>query len=150
MPSRDVHNLAGEVSTGGYAAYRSSGSPGPQFVVETAAGVTGGIREGMIPDAIDAPWYPRHRAAAHRVSVTGALGHHLNHGLPEWRASLRNRAQHYAYLRTASPSLIPQISYGLLELLCYFLSGVLARLLAGYASHLALDSLTPSSLPILC
>jgi hypothetical protein len=28
--------------------------------------------------------------------------------------------------------------------------GLVGGLLAGYASHLALDSLTPSSLPILC
>jgi hypothetical protein len=54
----------------------------------------------------------------------------------EWQARLRNQRQHYAHPRTASPSLIPQIGYGLLELLCYFLSGVLAGLLAGYASHL--------------
>jgi hypothetical protein len=84
------------------------------------------------------------------MSLTGSIGYFLNEQLPEWQASLRNQGLHYAQLRIASPSLLPQIGYGILEFLCYFLSGALARLLAGYASHLALDSLTPSSLPILC
>ena len=84
------------------------------------------------------------------MSITGGIGYFLNEQLPEWQKSLRNQGHHYAQLRAASPSLLPQIGYGILEFLCYFLSGALAGLLAGYASHLALDSLTPSSLPILC
>jgi hypothetical protein len=84
------------------------------------------------------------------MSITGTVGYFLNQQLPEWQANLRTRGQNYAQLRAASPSLVPQTGYGILELLCYFLSGALAGLLAGYASHLALDSLTPSSLPILC
>lgn len=150
MPNRDVHIPVGGVSGGAYAAYRAWGLSGPQLLVETAAGVIGGFGGGMLPDAIDAPLCPRHRAAAHSVSVTGAFGYLLNQGLPEWQESLRNQGQHYGHLRAASTSVVPQIGYGLLELLCYFLSGALAGLLAGYASHLALDSLTPSSLPILC
>ena len=112
-------------------------------------GVVGGVAGGALPDAIDVPTCPRHRSAANSMGITGTVGYFLNEQLPDWQVR-RNRGQHYAQLRDASPALLPQIGYGILEFLCYLLSGVLAGLLAGYASHLALDSLTPSSLPVLC
>lgn len=84
------------------------------------------------------------------MSITGAVGYFMNDQLPTWQASLRHEAQRYAQLRAASPSLLPQIGYGALEFIMRFLAGLLAGLLGGYASHLALDSLTPSSFPILC
>ena len=150
MPNRNVHIPVGGVSGGAYAAYHAWGLPAPQLIAETVGGVAGGIGGGVLPDAIDSPTSPNHRAAAHSMSITGGIGYFLNEQLPEWQKSLRNQGQHYAQLSAASPSLLPQICYGILEFLCYFLSGALAGLLAGYASHLALDSLTPSSLPILC
>ena len=78
------------------------------------------------------------------------MGYFMKEQLPTWQAGLRDQAQRYAQLREASPPFLPQIGYGALEFLFRFLAGLLAGLLAGYASHLALDSLTPSSLPILC
>jgi tetrahydromethanopterin S-methyltransferase subunit D len=113
-------------------------------------GVLGGIGGGVLPDTIDTPTSPNHRAAAHSMSITGSIGYFLNQQLPEWQKNLRDQGQHYAQFRSASSGLLPQIGYGILEFLFCFLSGLLAGLLAGYASHLALDSLTPSSLPILC
>jgi hypothetical protein len=150
MPNRRVHVRAGGVAGGGYAAYHAWGLSPAQVLAETVGGVLGGVAGGVLPDAIDVPTCPRHRAAAHSMGVTGPVGYFLNEQLPDWQASLRNRGQHYAQLRAASPALLPQIGYSILEFLCYLLSGVFAGLLAGYASHLALDSLTPSSLPVLC
>ena len=84
------------------------------------------------------------------MSITGTVGYFVGEQLPTWQPGLREEAQRYAQLRDASPSLLPQIGYSALEFILRFLAGLLAGLLAGYASHLALDSLTPSSLPILC
>jgi hypothetical protein len=150
MPNRDVHLPAGAIVGAGYAAYHAWEFPPVQLLVETAGGAVGGAMGGALPDAIDVSTSPRHRAAAHSMGLTGAVGYFLNERLPEWQAGLRSQGQHYAQLRVASPALLPQVGYGILEFLCYLLSGLLAGLLAGYASHLALDSLTPSSLPILC
>ena len=108
----------------------------------------GGVAEGVY--AAGLPTYPRHRTAAHSTGITGTVGYFLNEQLPDWQVSLRDRGQHCAQLRAASPALLPQIGYGILEFLCYLLSGVFGGLLAGYASRLALDSLTPSPLPVLC
>src|SRR5207302_11325616 len=115
-----------------------------------AGGLVGGIGGGLFPDWIDTPCSPRHRVEAHSMSITGTVGYFMNQQLPQWQANLRTEAQRYAQLRAAPPALLPTIGYAVLEFLLRFLSGLLAGLLAGYASHLALDSLTPSSLPILC
>ena len=150
MPNRDTHVRAGAIAGVAYSGYRAWGLPSRYLVAEAVGGLAGGIGGGVLPDWIDTPLSPLHRAAAHSMSITGTVGYFLNEQLPQWQANLRAEALRYAQLRAASPSLLPQIGYGILEFLCYFLSGALAGLLAGYASHLALDSLTPSSLPILC
>jgi len=150
MPNRSVHVRSSAIAGGGYAACHARGLPPIQLLVETAGGVVGGAAGGALPDAIDEPISPRHRAAAHSMGVTGTVGYFLNEQLPEWQAGLRNQGQHYANLRADSSALLRRVGYGILEILCYLLSGALAGLLAGYALHLALDSLTPSSLPILC
>lgn len=150
MPNRDVHLQVGAVSGVAYAAYHACGQPGPYILAEAAGGLVGGIGGGLLPDWIDTPCSPRHRAEAHSMSITGTVGYYVNQQLPQWQANLRAEAQRYAQLRAASTSVLPQIGYSALELIFRFLSGLLAGLLAGYASHLALDSLTPSSLPILC
>ena len=108
----------------------------------------GGIAGGLLPDWIDTPCSLRHRAEAHSMSITGTVGYFVNSQMA-WQENLRNEAQHYVQLRAPSPFL-PQIAYGVLEFILRFLAGWLAGLLAGYALHLALDSLTPSALPILC
>lgn len=150
MPNRHVHRRAGAVAGLAYATYRAWDQPGPYLLMEATGGLVGGVAGGLLPDCIDTPCSPHHRAEAHSVSITGTVGSLLNDQLPAWQATLRDNAYQYAQLRASSPSLLPQIGYGLLEILFRFLAGALAGLLAGYVSHLALDSLTPSSLPILC
>lgn len=149
MPNREVHLRVGAASGVAYATYQAWGQPGPYVFAEAAGGLVGGMGGGLLPDWIATPCSPRHRAEAHR-SITGTVGYFIREQLPTWQASLREEAQRYAQLRDASPSLLPQIGYSALEFILRFLAGLLAGLLAGYASHLALDSLTPSSLPILC
>lgn len=149
MPNRDVHLSVGAVSGTTYATYLGWGQPRSLVLVEAVGGLVGGISGGLFPDWIDTPDSPRHRAEAHSLSITGSVGYFVSDKLPTWQASLRDKAQYYAQLRAASHALLPQIGYGFLEFLFRFLAGAIAGLLAGYASHLALDSVTPSSLPIL-
>lgn len=150
MPNRHVHLPVGAMSGAAYATYHAWGQPGPYVLAEAAGGLVGGIGAGLLPDWIDTPCSPHDRAQAHSMSITGTVGYYMNQQLPQWQSNLRAEAQRYAQLRVASTSVLPQIGYGALELIFRFLSGLLAGLLAGYASHLVLDSLTPSSLPVLC
>src|SRR5580704_5956175 len=85
MPNRDVHGRTGAVVGGGYAAYRAWGQLGPHVLIETAGGVLGGTIRGLLPDWIDAPTSPRHRAQAHSMAITGTLGYHMNEQVSSWQ-----------------------------------------------------------------
>jgi len=150
MPNREVHARTGAVAGVAYAGYHAWKQPRPVVVAEAAGGLIGGIVGGLLPDWIDTPDSPHHRAEAHSMGITGTVGYLLKQQLPAWQAALREKAHHYGELQSASPTPLHQLGYGILELLFRLLSGFFAGVLAGYASHLALDSLTPSALPILC
>src|SRR5258708_26233355 len=109
MPNRDVHLPGGGVSGAGYATYDGWGQPGPCVLAEAAGGLVGGIGGGLLPDWIDTPCSPRHRAEAHSMSITGTVGYFMNQQLPQLQANLRAEAQPCAQLSAASTSLLPPI-----------------------------------------
>ena len=150
MPNRDVHLKTGAVVGGGYAAYLAWGQSLEHVAVETAGGILGGTIGGLLPDWIDAPTSPRHRAEAHNIAISGVGGYYLKDQVLPWQWSLRSKAESYSQMRQESPELLAQIWYGFLEFVCRLTAGALAGLLGGYASHLVLDSLTPACLPVLC
>jgi len=150
MPNREVHVRVGGVTGAGFATYLAWGQPGSHVLAEAVGGIAGGIGGGLLPDCVDTPYSPRHRAEAHSRSISGALGYFVSDQLPVWQASLRKQAEYYAQMRAVASDLLSQIGYGILEFLFRFLAGAFAGLLAGYASHLALDFLTPACLPVLC
>ena len=115
MPNRDVHLPAGAVAGVAHASYHAWGQPGPHLLAEATGGLVGGIAGGLLPDWIDTPCSLRHRAEAHSMSITGTVGYFVNSQLPAWQKNLRNEAQHYVQLRAASPFVLPQIAYGLLD-----------------------------------
>jgi membrane-bound metal-dependent hydrolase YbcI (DUF457 family) len=150
MPNRDVHVIAGAMAGGGYALYMSQTQPRWHMVAELAGGILGGIAGGIVPDRIDLPTSPRHRAEAHSVAITGVAGRVIGEYLPSWQASLRHQADRYAALRAQSTLPLEQLFLWLAENACRMLAGAIAGVLAGYGSHLILDALTPSSLPLIC
>jgi membrane-bound metal-dependent hydrolase YbcI (DUF457 family) len=119
-------------------------------LIETAGGVLGGTIGGLLPDWIDAPTSPRHRAQAHSMAITGTLGYHMNEQILSSQTLLRSQAQACANRQLSAVSSLEQLWYAFLEFLCRLGAGAIARVLGGYASHLVLDSLTPACLPILC
>ena len=149
MPNRSVHGPVGVVSGGGYALYMSYGQSPWHVIAETAGGAVGGFAGGVLPDEIDTPEHPRHRAEAHSMAITGTIGWILKENLPQWQAALRAQADRFAMMRAQSRSPLHQLFFWLTEYLCRFLAGLIAGVLAGYASHLTLDFFTPMSLPVL-
>src|SRR5580658_6413285 len=125
MPNRAVHLPVGAASGAGYATYHAWGQPGPSMLAEAAGGLVGGIAGGLLPDWIDTPCSPRHRAEAHSMSITGTLGCYMNQQLPQWQANLRAEAQRWAQLSAASTSVLPKIGYSALEFIFRLLSGLL-------------------------
>ena len=150
MSNRDIHWMAGAAAGGGYAAYLTWEQPTEDVVAETAGGLIGGAIGGLLPDWIDAPTSPRHRAEAHSIAILGTGGYFLRDLIPSWQSSLRCQAESYSQIRQASAEPLDRLWYGFLEFLCRLIAGACAGLLAGYSSHLALYFLTPASLPLLC
>jgi len=150
MPNHDVHIRAGAVAGGSYALYMGYGQPVWHVVAETAGGIVGGIAGGIVPDRIGTPSSPWHRAEAHSVALTGFAGRVVSQQLPSWQAALRSQADHYAAMRAQSSFPLQQFFLWLAECACRFLAGTIVGVLAGYASHLVLDALTPMSLPLIC
>lgn len=150
MPNCDVHWKTGAAVGGGYAEYLAWGQPISHVLTETACGVLGGTIGGLLPDWIDAPTRPRHRAEAHSIAISGTCGYYLKDQIHSWQSSLRDKAGAYAQRRRASQEPLAQLWFGLWEFILRFVAGATAGLLGGYASHLTLDSLTPAYLPILC
>jgi hypothetical protein len=148
MPNHGVHWPVGTVSGGAYALYMGYGQPPWHVVAETAGGAVGGFVGGVLPDRVDTPDSPQHRAEAHSMAITGTIGWILKDNLPEWQSWLRSQADKIAVMRAHNTSALHQLLLGLAEYLCRFLAGLIAGVLAGYASHLALDFFTPMSLPV--
>lgn len=142
MLNRDFHLRAGVAAAAVYAIRHARDQQAHCVVVEAVGGTVGGIGGGLLPDWIDTPCSPQHRAEAHSLGISGTAGYYVSDQMSALQASLRSQTQHYAQLRTTSSDLMPQIGFGLSELLFRFLVGALAGLLAGYASHLELDLLS--------
>ena|SRR2546422_581835 len=146
MPGRRVHTLAGAVAGGGYAYYRARGESDTSRLLEAAAGVASGALAGCLPDILEPARTPNHRGAAHSVA-TGYIVAAME--LDEWSRHCRGRAEHYRQ-RQLQQGLEPirRALYWLAEMLWRLAAGCLNGLQAGYASHLALDMLTPRTLPL--
>jgi hypothetical protein len=148
MPNRDVHGPVGAVS-GGACALHELWAVAVACGRGDSRGAVGGFAGGVLPDEIDTPEHPRHRAEAHSMALTGTIGWILKENLPEWQSALRAQAEQFAMMRAQSESPLLQILFWLAEYFCRFLTGLIAGVLAGYASHLTLDFFTPMSLPVL-
>lgn len=149
MPNHDVHWRVGAASGGGYALYLGYGQPPWHVMAETAGGAFGGFVGGVLPDRIDTPDNPWHRAEAHSMAITGVAGRVVSLHLPEWQATLRLRADELAARRAQSALPIEQLFLWVAEYVCRVLAGFIAGVLAGYASHVTLDFFTPMSLPLI-
>jgi LexA-binding, inner membrane-associated putative hydrolase len=148
MPNHNVHWPVGTASGGAYALYMGYGQPARHVVAETLGGAVGGFAGGVLPDWIDTPDSPHHRAEAHSMAITGTAGWILNQNLTEWQSRLRAQADCFATRRAQSLEPFQQFFLWLAEYFCRFLAGLIAGVLAGYASHLVLDFFTPMSLPV--
>jgi len=149
MPNHNVHWPVGTASGSAYALYMSYGQPTWHVVAETLGGALCGYAGGVLPDRIDTPDSPHHRAEAHSMAITGTAGWILKENLPEWQSQLRAQADRLAMMRAQTTSALHQFFFWLAEYFCRFLAGLIAGVLAGYASHLTFDFFTPISLPVL-
>jgi len=150
MSNRATHMLVGGVGGAAVAGILSCDTPWDQMFPEILGGAFGGLVGGCLPDILDPPDSPNHRAVAHSIAGGVGVGYLLTKPasrIHELRAAAcRVEAQAQAIrLYDSSRALRLDIFAFVLRMAAGFTSG----LGAGYLSHLALDSGTPKGLPVI-
>lgn len=149
MPSRRVHVTVGVALGAGAATYLARNeAPGAAFS-EILGGALGGYAGARMPDMIDPPVNPRHRSVGHGVIPVGTAGALAVRSMTDLQARLRAEADRRTDLARESSSAARALWEWLLSFLCRLGAGAAAGFTAGYASHIAMDALTPASLPLL-
>jgi len=149
MPNQPVHMFSGAIC-GGLAASLAAREQYPvQWAFETVGGVIAGRLSGTWPDRLDPPFCPSHRALGHAVAPAFLATTYALKNSEILRNELRAQAYECS-LRAADPMVLPleRICYACLSLVCSMLAGATSGILAGYWSHIALDSCTPCGVPI--
>jgi hypothetical protein len=148
MPNRRVHQAIGAAAGAGYAACRVRSENASHDWAEVLGGTFGGILGGAMPDQIDPPVNPRHRSLGHGVIPSVAVVKLYYGRLDHIQARLRGNADEHTARAKSIENRGARFIHHVLSLIFRLLAGAAAGLLAGYVSHLALDALTPSGLPL--
>lgn len=146
MPGRRTHKAVGAITGTAYAFYRGRGQSEGNRILEGFGGGVGGAVGGMLPDLLEPALTPNHRGLAHSVLVGAGI---VSAQLDQWSEWCRQKADHYRALQDSTQSdPAKRFLWCLVKMLLRIAAGFLAGVQAGYASHLALDALTPKSLPL--
>jgi xanthosine utilization system XapX-like protein len=147
MPNRATHEVAGAASGAAFALLRVCDAPMPYALAEVLGGALGGWVGGLLPDVLEPATTPNHRKVAHSVVAGGTL---TLARLAEWQATCRTEAQGCVTRASGLPLGSDARRRADWDALVWrFLAGLLAGLVAGYASHLMLDAGTAKGLPLL-
>ncbi len=149
MPDRNVHAWTGSIAGGALALHRTYGRSSEDSFPEIVGGTLGGLLGGMMPDELDPPISPNHRALAHSAGVALLALPRLEGLLSGWEGHLRHLADEVRACRGWQKSDLAKILLGLLEILLRIAAGIASGIVAGYSTHLILDGLTPKSLPLI-
>jgi hypothetical protein len=152
MPRRKTHVRAGVISGGVVAAYRArNGSPASR-ILEAVGGMLGGWVGGQMPDELEpASLGGCHRSFCHSWSALIAGVQVMDATITGWERQCRKNADIAANRRKNEVGLTDLQGFFLLvqEMAWRIAAGILAGLITGYGSHLALDAFTPQCLPLL-
>jgi len=149
MPSAKVHGPVGALLGAVNALRLSEGQPDGYRLVETLSGAFFGGTAGIMPDRLDPPDHPNHRAGGHGAAQTIALTYLAHKVTPLVQEKLRGIATSLFDEAQLKPEGFER-SMCQVGGICYLiLSGALPGITAGYASHVALDAFTPKSIPFI-
>lgn len=144
-----MHRRVGFVAGGATAWCAASGQPTHLRVVETIGGAMAGIVGAVMPDRLDPPTSPLHRSIGHGLVPIGAAGFWAIRNLKKWQRWLREQAQRFQQELNAETDGGRRILLMLAMVACTLAAGAVAGFIGGYISHVALDALTPASLPVI-
>jgi hypothetical protein len=118
------------------------------MVPEVAGGIAGGWLGAALPDWIDPPTCPNHRHFGHGAATTVGIVWMSADAVLRLQQRLRHRANALAQARPYLQNDLARAMNWLEECFLRVLAGFLNGVAAGYVSHLAMDALTPASIPL--
>jgi hypothetical protein len=149
MSDRTTHVTVG-VGVGALAAYCASHDQlDSQRSLEVLGGCLGGYWGARLPDVIDPATHPDHRHIGHGALTAAGVGLVCWRNLPVQQQALRARADSLRFKAAFARDGFSKLLWQLGECALRVSAGALPALMAGYASHLALDSTTPMGIPII-
>jgi hypothetical protein len=159
MSDRTTHKLAGVGSGTVFAACRAKGQSFENFLAEVAGGAIGGYFGGILPDVLEPAISSWHRSVAHSYVSAGTIFVSAGAVLSTWETACRTKAENWKALQmipgpngtfvVAPSDPIQRLLLSVAELFWRLAAGFLNGFTAGYISHLALDAVTPRSIPLL-
>ncbi len=148
MPNRPFHLATSGPAGAAFAYYKALPSNEIHRFQESLGGALGGLLGGILPDICDPPLHPGHRALAHGALPVGLGAAAWVSGLDGWQKRLRDQADEFTRLQFQAAEPLMNAWYGMIAMVLRVLSGMLAGMVAGYVTHLALDFTTPRCLPL--
>lgn len=149
MANGKTHEVVGTLAGAGFAYWAARDQSEDARMIELIGGALGGFVGGKLPDIFDPPTHPGHRSVAHAIAPLAVAAQQCMKHLRDWQETVRRMADHQAHLRAQAQDPSQQAWHEMLELAYRLIAGMIAGLIAGYASHIALDAVTPSGLPVL-
>lgn len=143
-----VHSAAGLAAGIGGVFYFGHREDRVVGLPEVIGGAMGGVVGGRLPDQIEPATSSYHRKFAHSAVLTGAGTYAAHEYLRDLRENLSAKALEYERLALESSDWLEQILYTAACWLAQLASGFVTGVVAGYASHILLDSFTPRGVPI--
>lgn len=154
MPNAPTHAIAGVVSGGALAIYRARAETPAHQTLEGIGGALAGWIGGRAPDSslVDpASLGPNHRRFGHSWAILVGGVYLADAVITGWERFCREQADAAAHKLATNPALssIERVALILTECMWRITAGAMAGFIAGYTSHLVLDSFTARSLPVL-
>lgn len=147
MANRRTHRTFGVIAGAALAFALSKGQPLLHRIFEIIGGAIAGLISALLPDMFEPADSPNHRSLFHGLLPNTLLIIYCARRLRPSQFSLRSRADNHADLARRAQTTGLKLWHRSLEFFCRFFAGAVAGALAGYGSHLALDAITPRSLP---
>lgn len=148
MPNRKTHDTAGALSGAGYGAYRARNQEPAKLAFAAIGGALGGLAGSKVPDILEPANSPNHRDTCHSVLVSGLIVRHAPGMCKDWEEFWWQEADRLKALRLQTKNSLEEFLCVLGEGVSMLMAGVLPGLCAGYVSHVALDSGSKKSIPL--
>lgn len=147
MANKRTHRTFGVIAGAALAFALSKGQPILHRIIEIIGGSVAGLLAALMPDWFEPADSPNHRSLFHGLLPNALFIIYCARRLRPSQSSLRSRADDHAEMARQAQTAGSKFWHCVLEFSCRLLSGAAAGALAGYGSHLALDFVTPRSLP---